>query len=138
VVSVGCGKAHVANFEEPTSILRLELHDQQNQVLWRLDAAPPGRVEQVDYGVVPVGFTQTVPKSGKPRALTPGEPLLLIYSMPDGWVRHRGQAAGSDGFRGGFWLAGPWPGTTPAEVFVEGLHTIDHLPEPKTHPPGPS
>ena len=136
--SLSCRPTDLTNFEEPMEVTRLELHDVQNNVLWRIESAGPRRLSQVDYGVVPTGYRQVIPGGARPRRLQNRERLLLICSMRGGWLRHWGEAVGDRSFRGGVWLAGPWPGTTPAEVFAEGFKSIDRLPEPKTHPPGRS
>ena len=133
-----CGASHLTNFSEPLEVVRLELHDVQNRVLWRIESVSPRLLPQVDYGVVPSGYRQVIPDGAPPRQLRNRERLLLIYSMPNGWLRHWGEAAGDHNFRGGLWLAGPWPGTTPAEVFAEGFASIDGLPEPRTHSVGGS
>jgi len=127
-------RPHAALFEGPTVVTRLELHDRHNQVLWRIDAVTHEPVQLVEYGSVPPGFKQTVPGRGRPRPLHPGEPLLLIYAMPSGWTRHSGHANAADSYSGGGRLSGPWCGTTAAEVFAEGLSSIEDLPAPNTHP----
>ena len=125
---------NLVTFDQGTVVSRLELHDRDNRVLWRVDATSTHTVREVSYGVVPAGYTQVTPTRGVPRPLRAGEPLLVIYGVPTGWVRHWGQAAGSAGYLGGAYLTGPWCGTSAAEVFGEGLRSINEMPDPRTHP----
>ena len=111
------GYHHIADFEEPTLVSRLELHDDAKNVLWRIEAPSPRRVSSIDYGVVPKGFTQVIPGNGQPRPLTEGEALLLIYTTDTGWCRHGGVAVGAAAFRGGGWFAGQLSNTPVSTVF---------------------
>src|SRR5271169_3795774 len=79
-LSGALGYHHIADFEEPVSVTRLELHDREHRTLWRIDSPSPRRLGFVDYGIVPSGFHQVFPIAGNPRPLIPDEPLLLIYT----------------------------------------------------------
>jgi hypothetical protein len=125
----------IADFEGQAPITRLELHDLQNRVLWRIDATDKtSRLEEAMYGAAPPGYVRQIPASGEPRRLKRGERLLLIYGTPDSWTRHWGWATGPSSFRGGVYESGKWFNSTPSDVFAEGMNSIDHLPEPRALP----
>ena len=46
--------------------------------LWREEGA-----EEVEYGIVPEGFRQLVPRLGSPRPLSPGKTYNVLVSPPD-------------------------------------------------------
>ena len=124
---VGCGYSHIADFEEPTLVTRLEIHDGQNKLLWRIDCKDHMPVPAVDYAVAPQGFVQVFPVAGPPRHLRGGEPLLLVYTTADRWTRHEGVAVGDSAFKGGGWLSGPLARKTPEDVFVATQMPISKL-----------
>ena len=111
------GFHHIADFEEPTPVRRLEVHDGAGTVLWRIDAQQPVVVSSVDYGVLPKGFRQVTPPHGQPRPLTPDEPLLLAYTSDTWWCRHRGKAVGIAAFMGGGYFRGQLSNTPVDDVF---------------------
>jgi hypothetical protein len=116
-----CGGAfgyhHIADFEDATVVTRFEVHDRHDNVLWRIDATRPVEIGTIDYGVVPAGFRQILPLSGKPRVLAPGEDLLTAYTTPTDWMRHEGAAVGTSAFKGGAWSAGRLSNTSLGRVF---------------------
>src|SRR5712691_10959549 len=87
---LACGYRHIADFEEPTAVTRMELRDANNGLLWRIDSSKPKRLGFVDYGIVPEGYVQAFPANVPPRPLRDGEPLLLVYTTADNWTRHEG------------------------------------------------
>ena len=111
------GYRHVADFGGATDVTRFEVHDRNGKVLWRVDATGLEKVEAIDYGVVPGGFRQVTPLSGKPRMLTPGESIRIAYTTHTGWTRHDGSAVGTSAFKGGSWFAGQLSNTPVSEVF---------------------
>jgi hypothetical protein len=111
------GYRHVANFEKATEVTRFEVHDRNGDVLWRVDATGTGKVDAIDYGVVPGGFRQVIPLFGRPRVLTPGERLRIAYTTRTGWTRHDGSAVGTSALKGGSWFAGQLSNTPISEVF---------------------
>ena len=58
----------------PGEVCRLEVTDEQGGTLWKLEAQPPQRLDEVFYAAPPEGFRQIEPVPGRaPRSLLPGE-----------------------------------------------------------------
>ena len=110
------GYHHIADFEEPTRLTRFEVHA-GHEVLWRIESRNPPSVKVLDYGVVPLGFRQTVPAGERPRPLRSGEDLLIAYTTPTYWTRHDGAAVGAAAFKGGSWYSGPLANMPVSEIF---------------------
>ena len=127
VALVACGYRHIADFEEPTAVTRMELRDGTNGLLWRIDSSTPRRLGFVDYGIVPEGYVQVFPAVGPPRPLRNDEHLVLVYTTPEYWRRHAGAAVGTAAFRGGQWQSGPLARTSLDKIFVETPMPIAEL-----------
>jgi hypothetical protein len=70
--------------------------DGRSETLWRLSAPAPGvrSAEHIEYGQVPAGFQQEVPAgSARPRAMIPGERLIVVIVTPE--FVYRGQCEGA-------------------------------------------
>ena len=64
------------------AVERLELRDAAGSVVWVLENPEGREVHEIDYGIVPEGFVQSVPAEGAPRALVTDEDLVLAYFLP--------------------------------------------------------
>lgn len=64
-----------------TEIHRIEFRSADNEVLWRIDAEPPVHAGSIggEYGVVPTGFVQTFPRTGRVPPLTVDRLSLVVY-----------------------------------------------------------
>ena len=70
--------------------------DGRSQNLWRISAPPPGvrSAEHVEYGQVPSGFKQEIPAgNAPPRAMVPGEKLIVVIVTPE--YVYRGECLGA-------------------------------------------
>jgi hypothetical protein len=115
---------HVAEFEVPTAIVRLEMRDGKGETLWRIDSVQGRKLETLDWGLVPSGYRQIHPAAGPPRPLREGESLMLVYVTGTDWSRHEGQAVGTSGFLGGFYAQGTLSNTPLEKVFARSTKVL--------------
>ena len=109
ITAISCGQRnteHAASFERATVVRRLELHGAQGEVVWGLVGNGRAAMQDLTYGEVPTGFRQVVPPSGSPRALRPGECVLLLWRADDTFTRHWGTAASAHAVEYGVWESG--------------------------------
>ena len=84
--------------------------DGRSENLWRISAPAPGvrSAENVEYGKVPSGFTQEIPAgNAPPRAMIPGEKLIVVIVTPQYVYRAECVGAGPLEPRCGSWQSGP-------------------------------
>jgi len=120
-----CQPQNAGSFESPTQVDRIELRDSTNTPLWRLVGDGRSKIEKLEYGVPPPGYTQTYPPQGHPRALNPGEQVVLLWKGVGRFVRHWGQVAAGNVVQYGVWESGPVAGKTDLEIFPDAPKTID-------------
>lgn len=91
---------------EPVSTFRVI--DERHVVLWQIERAASMPLEEVRYGTVPAGFTQTIPSRGThPRAFVKGERISTETLTSRSYAIHEGVATGAKSFCGGFYQTGP-------------------------------
>ncbi len=102
VVGTGCGEVEPLEDDPflviagPNEVLRFEVRDSRDSLLWAIEAPAAIHVSRLDYGAVPAGFWQTVPADGTPPpALPAGERLKTVTVTPSRVFTHRGFAVGS-------------------------------------------
>jgi len=115
---------HVAEFEVPTAIVRLEMRDGKGETLWRIESAEGKELEMLDWGLVPPSYRQVYPPAGPPRPLRAGEPLMLVYTTETSWSRHEGQAVGTSGFLGGMYAQGTLSNTPIEQAFAKSTKVL--------------
>jgi len=115
---------HVAEFEVPTAIVRLEMRDGKGETLWRIESAEGKELETLDWGLVPPSYRQVHPAAGPPRPLRSGEPLMLVYITGTSWFRHEGHAVGTSGFLGGFYAQGTLSNTPIEKAFAKSMKVL--------------
>src|SRR5688500_3823621 len=97
----------------------MELQDDSGGPLWRIESKQRRPVAHIDYGSVPVGYTQTFPAGGAPRSLRPKERVRLVYVTSDGYYKqHEGTIVGAAAFAGGVWRGGAVKDTNERAVFA--------------------
>ena len=101
------GGRNLLTVESPVSVERFEVTDARGNVLWRISSTPARPVSTIHYGELPVGFTQLIPESGRPRPFNMEEPLHTFTLTTDWQFSHSGVAIGPDKFLGGSYLNGP-------------------------------
>lgn len=84
--------------------------DGRSESLWRISAPAPGirSAEHLEYGQVPPGFTQEIPAgNARPRAMIPGEKLIVVIVTPE--YVYRGECVGTGPLepRCESWKSGP-------------------------------
>jgi hypothetical protein len=120
-----CECDHAACFDSPTPVERLEIRDKNNGVLWRLTGDGKHTLEDLTWGVVPRGYTQTFPTRGAPRTLQVGEHVLLLWKSQGYFTRHWGVAARPDVIHYGQWLSEPTADRADSQLFIDEPRTID-------------
>src|SRR5471032_3284672 len=79
---------HLFTRSSPTVVGHLELVDRAGLIVWSLDNSAGKPITEIDYGVVPLGFIQRLPRSGPPRQLLSHEALILSVNFPPQGFAH--------------------------------------------------
>ena len=110
VLVSGAGCADPENYflvlAGPVDVTSFEARDEAGDVVWRIESPVGIELKAIVYGVVPQGFSQSVPAAAlPPRKLVYGEPLTLTTVTGKRFFVHRGWAVGEAGFDLGTWEA---------------------------------
>jgi len=80
----------------PKDVVRLEVADEEGNLLWVLEAEPPRTLDAIWYGEVPGDFKQVVPADNwLPRPLEPGELVTAETTTSKRLFTHIGVAKSS-------------------------------------------
>ena len=84
----------------PQGLTQFELRDSDDVVLWALEAVEPQSPDLLYYGLIPLGFEQSLPEGNQlPRPLVDGEVLSTTIVTRSLTFEHIGRAYGTNSFR---------------------------------------
>ena len=90
-------------------IVRLEVTDTAERVVWSIENSGSTSDAPVVFGVLPRDFLQLFPANVRPRQPEFGECLLVSYTTNQGWARHNVWARSDNRFRFGITTSGRPP-----------------------------
>ena len=97
----------ILNVAEPTLIERFTVRA-SGAIVWEIDAIGSQSVADLEYGQIPAGFRQVVPKLGLgPRALKKGERVITVRYAQGFAFRHSCIAESGTRVTCGSWTYGP-------------------------------